>query len=127
MRDSRAWVVLLMVVVFLAGAAAGVLGTRMTEDAPPSGPFEDYALLLEQEFELPPERMDHLRVLLSAYAREVERVVKGHEAAYRAAIEPDLRPIHEEYDRLVRDYVLPQDQRARFDELASGINLNPIH
>ena len=125
MRDSRLWVVLLTVVVFLAGAAAGVLGERMTEDEAPSGPFEDYALLLEQEFELPPARMEHLRVLLGAYSREVDRVVKGHEAAYRAALEPDLRPIHEEYGGLVRDYVLPQVQRARFDELASGITLNP--
>ena len=75
--------------------------------------------------ELSPERMGHLRVLLGAYSRDVDRVVKRHASAYRAALEPDLRPIHAQYDRLVRNYVLPKDQRARFDELASGINLNP--
>ena len=125
MSATRAWVMLLTAVVFLAGAAAGVLGERMTRESQRNGSFEDYALLLEDEFDLPPTRMKHLRVLLNAYADDVDRVVKRHETDYRAAMEPELRPLHEEYDRLVRDMVLPADQRARFDELAVGLTYNP--
>ena len=81
--------------------------------------------MLEREFHLSPERMGHLRVLLREYKSDVERVLRQHEAAYHAALEPYLRPLGEEYDRLVRDLVLPAHQRARFDELAAGVPLNP--
>ena len=62
---------------------------------------------------------------MAAYAEDVDRVVREHEAAYLAALEPDLRPLNEEYDRLVRDLVLPPEHRQRFDELAQGFTLNP--
>ncbi len=124
MRGVRPWIVVLMGVAFLAGLAAGVLSVRAQEEEPQS-PLGDYARLLEQEFHLSPERMVHLRTLLAAYEEEVNRVVREHEAAYRAALEPDLRPLNEEYDRLVRDLVLPPGQRRHFDELAAGMILNP--
>ena len=85
--------------------------------------MEDYALLLEREFDLSPARMSHLRTLVAAYTEDVDRVVREHEAAYRAALEPDLSPLNEEYDKLVRDLVLPPKHRQRFDELAAGIPL----
>lgn len=125
MNVARAWAVIAMAVAFLAGAAAGVLGERASTARAPEGPFESYARLLERHLELGPDRAHHLRVLLTAYASDVERVVKAHQADYRAALEPDLRPIHEEYDRLVRDLVVPADRRARFDELATALTLDP--
>ncbi len=125
MNATRAWVVLLTVVVFLSGAAAGVLAERMSAKRSDRGPMEDYALALAAEFDLSPERQGHLRVLLNAYDRDVSRVMTKHEIAYHSDLEPDLRPLYEEYDRLIRDMVLPAHQRARFDELAAGITLNP--
>lgn len=123
--SNRAWILVLMVVVFLAGAAAGVLSERLSADRTDLGPMDDYSRLLAEEFQLSPDRMAHLRTLMGAYTEDVERVVREHEAAYLAGLEPDLRPIGEEYDRLVRDLVLPPEHRQRFDELAQGITLNP--
>ena len=123
MNASRAWILLLMLVVFLTGVVGGVLSERLSAERPKGGPMEDYALLLEREFDLSPARMSHLRTLVAAYTEDVDRVVREHEAAYRAALEPDLSPLNEEYDKLVRDLVLPPKHRQRFDELAAGIPL----
>ena len=125
MNATRGWIVMLSAVAFLAGVAAGVLSERAASAAPEQGPLHVYARLLEDEFGLSAQRMGHLRTLLEAYAEEAGRVVREHEAAYRAALEPDLRPLNEEYDRLVRDLVLPPQHRERFDDLAAGITLNP--
>lgn len=126
MSGFKAPILLLIAIVFLAGMAAGVFVERQSEGHQrPDGPMEDYAQLLEQEFGLSETRGEHLRTLLEVYARDVDRVVQRHEDAYRAALEPDLRPLNEHYDRLVRDLVLPAHQRTRFDELAAGIHLNP--
>ena len=126
MNDLRAWAGVLMVVVFLVGAAAGVLWQRSQELRPEGGPHEDYARLIEREFGLAPERMGYLRVLLREYDQDVQRVRLEHEEAFHAALEPDLRPLSEEYNRLVRDMVLPGHQRARFDELAAGFTFDPL-
>lgn len=125
MNSTRGWILVLMGVVFLAGAAAGVLSERLSDDRPDRGPMEDYSRLLDEEFQLSPTRLGHLRTLMGAYREDVDRVVREHEAAYLAALEPDLRPLNEEYDRLVRDLVLPPEHRQRFDELAQGFTLNP--
>lgn len=125
MSSTRGWILVLVGVAFLAGTAAGVLSERLSAERPGGGPMEDYSRLLEEEFELSPTRTGHLRTLMAAYNEDVERVVREHEAAYLAALEPDLRPLNEEYDRLVRDLVLPPEHRQRFDELAQGFTLNP--
>jgi hypothetical protein len=122
---TRGWIMLLVAMVFLTGAAAGVLSERLSAERSEGGALEDYALLLELEFDLSSERMGYLRTLLATYAADTDKVVREHEAAYRAALEPDLRPLNEEYDRLVRDFVLPPKHRERFDELAAGLTLNP--
>jgi len=122
-NQPRLRIALLALVAFLAGAAAGVLGSRLTRAEADRGPLEDYAELLIREFDLSPERAGHLRVLLREYENEVARVVDRERVAYNAALEPVLRPIGTEYNRIVRDLVIPPHQRARFDDLEEGVLL----
>lgn len=125
MNDLRTLIGLLVGVVFLAGAATGVLWERSHDERRDVGQFDDYAGLLQQDYDLSPERMGHLRVILREYEADISRVEREHRAAYRAGLEPELEPVTEEYAKIVRDYVIPAQHRARYDQQAAGVTLNP--
>ncbi len=117
MGALRGWILLLAGMAFLAGLASGMLlgiSTRPAE--PPQGPFAEYRELLAAEFDLSPERRRGLAAILERYQRELE-VLQGRQAA---AIEPELRRLGLQYRDLIRDFVLPEAQRARFDALAAA-------
>jgi hypothetical protein len=124
-NDVRAWIGLLAAVVFLAGIATGVMWERDRDPRRDVGRFDDYAGLLQEDFELSPERMGHLRVILREYEADISRLEREHRAAYRAGLEPELRPVTEQYAQIVRDYVIPARHRARYDRQAAGVTLNP--
>ncbi|HJM55922.1 MAG: hypothetical protein CMJ98_08860 [Planctomycetes bacterium] len=121
MKDPRPWIVLLCCVTFLGGAGAGVIFSRSTTAEAPEGPFSGYATLLNDEFQLSPERRAHLEVILREYDADIRQVSVVHRATYHELLQSDLRPIGIEYNGYIRDKVLRPEQRARFDDLTQGI------
>lgn len=112
----RAWIVLLAGVSALAGFAAGLLvATQLGPDPEPQGAFARYREAIVQEFDLSPERERVLASVLDEYERQLEDLQArglrplGDEQAARG------RRIHE----MIRDRIIPSDQRDRFLELSS--------
>ena len=121
MKDVRAWILILAVVCFVAGAVAVRMVTeRSLAIGPERGAMAQYEAHLVDRFGLDPERERYLRGILQSYELEVQRIKDEHVAAYRSAIEPDLRRLGIEYNALIRDKVLPPSQREAFDRLAAG-------
>jgi uncharacterized membrane protein len=121
MKDPRPWIALLCCVTFLGGAGAGVMFSRATTAEAPEGPFSSYATLLNNEFQLSPERRVHLEVILREYDADIRHASLAHRASYHESLQSDLRPIGIEYNGYIRDKVLRPEQRARFDALTHGI------
>jgi len=119
-KDTRLWIALLALMSFLVGVASSVLHRRLTERPAESGPFGAYADRLVEQFDLSTERAHHLRVVLRDYAMELERVRDARQLEFYASLEQDLRPLGAEYNRIIRDVVLPPEQRPEFDRLAAG-------
>ena len=120
MKYARLWIVTLAGVSFLAGVAAGMLGVHAGASDLDRGRFAAYGDRIIDEFDLSSERAGHLRVILRGFDSKIRKIERGHRAEYYAALESDLRPIGIEYNRYVRDKVLPPGQRANFDALARG-------
>jgi hypothetical protein len=60
---------------------------------------------------------------LVQYEREVERIKDEHLLLYRSNMDGQLRALSEEYNRYLRDKVLPPQQRAEFDARCSLLTL----
>lgn len=116
MNALRAWILLGMGVSFLAGIPAGVLLAR--RQAPPveeRGSFADYAGRLGQEFELGPERRRALRVILADY----ERTLDGVRSRQLDRFEDEIVRAGRLCRDRIRNVLLPEEDRARFDALAA--------
>jgi hypothetical protein len=125
-NSIRLWIVVLGFLCFMAGTATGRILARSAEgSATEVGALRDSERLLASRFQLTPERARLLRGILEHYRREVESIKVNHTAAYRSAIEPELRSLGSKYNRYLRDQVLPPSERAKFDELSRGRSLNP--
>jgi hypothetical protein len=121
-NNLRLWVVLLALVSFGAGAAAGIWGTAARFKPPAkTGPFEDYRRMLLANFPLSSERSKHLETVLAAYAREIEEIQKRRLADTMRLYGAELEERGRYYDGLIKDRVLPEDQRERFEQLALGL------
>jgi hypothetical protein len=119
-KSARLWIIALACMSFLAGTAAGVLGVRTGAGDLDRGRFAAYGDWVIDEFDLSRERAGHLRVILREFDSKISKVERSHRAEYYAGLESELRPIGIEYNRYVRDKVLPPEQRAEFDALARG-------
>jgi hypothetical protein len=116
--NLRVWIALLVVTSFLAGLAGGtLLGLRIGPEPAERGPFADYEGLLQQRFELSPERSRGLHAVLDQYQRQIENL-KNRNAA---ALEPELARLGLTFRTVVRDTVLPPDRREEFQRLSAGI------
>ena len=122
MNNPRFWIVLLALVSFGAGAAAGVWATaaRLHPD-PKVGPFEDYRRMLLESFPMSPERAQHLETVLAAYARDIDGIQARRVADTMSLYGPELEERGRYYRSLIKDRVLPEDQRERFEQLALGL------
>ena len=126
MNNLRLWVVLLALVSFGAGAAAGIWGTAARLEPPAkTGPFEDYRRMLLATFPLSAERSKHLETVLAAYAREIEGIQARRLADTMSLYGQELEERGRYYRGLIKDRVLPEDQRERFEQLALGLPTNP--
>ena len=126
MNSLRGWILILAVVSFAAGLAAGIvsMGTRLKSE-PPHGPFDAYRARLVETFQLSPERDKALRTVLAAYQKDIEELESRHGAEILAAMEPDLRERGRYYRDLIQDKVLPEEQRPLFERLALGLPATP--
>lgn len=118
MSALRSWILLLVLVSFLAGTASGLLFAKRG-DAPeaPSGPFADYQRLLAGALDLDPERQRILAGLLESYQEDIARIRDRHTAEYLSAMEPELRDRGLRYRNIIRNELLREEDRAEFDRL----------
>lgn len=123
MSSPRLWVLILFAVAFLAGGGAGfVLAERARGEVATPTPFGEFERAFVQEFELDPERQRLLAGLLDHYNREAQAVGDRYAADFRASkegagMELELQSAGLEYRGLIRDQLLPDDQRPKFDRL----------
>jgi hypothetical protein len=121
-NSPRFWVVLLALVSFGAGAAAGLWASASRLQPPAKdGPFEDYRRLLLSSFPLSQERARHLETVLAAYAKDLEAIQARRREDTMALYGPELEERGRYYRSLIQDRVLPEDQRERFQQLALGL------
>jgi len=124
-NNPRFWIVLLALVSFGAGAAAGVWATAAhLHPAPKVGPFESYRRMLLETFPMSAERAQHLETVLAAYAREIDGIQARRVADTMTLNGPELEERGRYYRSLIKDRVLPEDQRKRFEQLALGLSPN---
>lgn len=116
MKSLRLWIVLLALVNFGAGTAAGALATAASRRTPlEGGPFTAYERDLVQAFGLSDERARLLQALLAGYERDIERIKSGRMAETISAMEPELAARGRWYHEQIRDKVLPPGRQAEFD------------
>lgn len=121
MNGLRLWITILALVSFLAGVAAGLVAGEYSRKAPPDESFfGDFEREFVEHFELDAERQSHLTELLRLHRAEIEEIKHRHTAELTAQMEEEFRTKGLEYRSLIRDHLLPEEQRAEFDsELAT--------
>jgi hypothetical protein len=123
--STRAWILILALVCFLAGLATGLIGAELSDDAQSqSSALGDYERAFVEQFELDPQRQRLLVGLLEHYNLEVEEIQNRHTVQVRREMEPELRRAGLEYRALLRDRLLPPAQRAEFDRLTADFQEN---
>lgn len=126
MKSLRLWIVLLALLSFAAGGAAGTLAAASYfRPAPEPGPFTQYERDLTSTFQLSPERATLLHVLMDDYRRQIERIQSRHVADTLSAMEPELARIGRSYREQIRDKVLPPGKRPQFDDPSLVVSWNP--
>jgi hypothetical protein len=128
MIGLRGSIVILAISCLAAGAGAGVLAARSLtprEVPPREGTFAEYEALLNETFELSRDRREVLHAVLANYDADLAGIKDRHMAHYMSSIETELRERGRYYRGLVRDRVLPEDQRAKFDRLSFGPSATP--
>jgi hypothetical protein len=125
-NSLRIWIVLLALLSFAAGGAAGTLAAAsFFRPAPEPGPFTQYERDLTATFELSPERAALLHVLMEDYRHQIERIQSSHVADTLSAMEPELARIGRSYRERIRVKVLPPGKRAQFDDPSLVVSWNP--
>ena len=121
MNSPRLWILILVGVAFLAGAGTGfVLAERSRQETLPTTPFAGFERAFVQEFRLDPERQRLLAGLLDHYNRETRAIQDRYAAEYHNLMEDELRLAGLEYRGLIRDQLLPEEQRPKFDRLMAS-------
>ncbi len=122
MNGLRAWIILLALMCFTAGIACGMMLTARSAQPPRWGELAEYEALLVERFDLSGERARYLRALLQSYERDMERLGSKHRLTQDlAALQPEFEMKSREYDRLIRDKVLPPARRAEYAELCAPV------
>jgi len=119
---GKLWVLALAGLMFLAGMATQhlVWGPRSVEAAS----YEPYVQRFTQEFDLSPERARFLRSLLHFYQIESNDSSDLYLSALNSSLGEDLDGVAAKYRALIRDKVLPPDQRERYDRLLAGNSID---
>lgn len=126
MNQVKAWVIILALVSFGAGLAAGIFWTtqRLRPQVAP-GPFDQYRERLITEFDVPADRIGPLTKILAAYEKEIEQIKDRYQVATMAQMEPELADRGRYYRDLIQNSLLQGAQRERFRQLASDLPTQP--
>jgi hypothetical protein len=128
MTSLRLWIGLLALVSFTAGVASGMMLSARNTPPPRWGELADYETMLVDHFQLSPERARCLRALLQEYERDFVRVVRSQrENEYIASHGAELGAKSQEYERLIKEKVLPPSRREEFARLCAPIPFPPAH
>ena len=68
--------------------------------------------------------LNHLETVLAAYARDIEDIQARRLADTMRLYGTELEDRGRYYRGLIKDRVLPEDQRERFEQLALGLPTN---
>ena len=119
MNRLRLWIASLAATSFLAGGAGGLLlgGTGRAEIRG-AEPFEDYQRMFLARFDLSPERTWLFSELIRNYDRDIEDLRQTALENSMAELTPELNRLGNRYRDMIRNNVLPEDQRPEFDRLA---------
>jgi hypothetical protein len=119
LQDARVWILLLALVCFAVGVTTGLFLARAGEHAPLSsgGPFEEYRSSFTQRFHLDGRRERLFAELLRNYAKDIEEARTRVLRPNQPELERELVEIGHRYRGLIRDHVLPPEQRAEYDSL----------
>lgn len=111
--QTRAWILCLAGLCFLAGYATGVLGERRGADraASSEGAFAAYRERLVRDFGLSAERERWLGMLLESYQQQLEEL----ESRGLSDLQPEVVELGDRYDGWIRERVIPASHRERFD------------
>ncbi len=114
---ERLLVAALAAIMFLSGMAfSRLLDKRSVEDTP----YESFATMFEQEFDLSKPRSRSLRVLLRDHHLSRQRIKARHDSTLDLQRSRELDEEDQTIMALIRDNVLPPHQRALFDERMAG-------
>jgi len=123
----RVWIVVLALVSFAAGGVGGLLvNRRCPDDYGPQGHFRDYHRHFVEQFDLSPERSRLLAQLLSQYEQDFEDVRQRALERSRSEMEPELVVLANRYRGIIRNNVLPPEQREQFTEYALSEPWSPL-
>lgn len=121
MSGLRLWLLLLTVVAFLAGFGTGLYTSeRSHRDERLDSAFGPFERAFVQEFDLDPERQRLLAQLLDHYNRELEAIHSRYRPLNHMEMEPELARAGLEYRALLRDRLLPESKRPKFDRLMAS-------
>ncbi|MEZ5973518.1 MAG: hypothetical protein R3E96_01375 [Planctomycetota bacterium] len=117
-------VLLLARTMFLAGMAFAWL----LQGGPPApgAPYEAYAARFEQEFQLSPKRARLFRDLLRIHDQKRQAIRDRYQPDLDPAVGRELDAEAERFRTLIRDTVLPPEQRERYDAMLPEFQPNPI-
>lgn len=116
--SERFWIVLLALVAFLAGAAAGVLWAIDRAPVRERLPLDGYEDRLALEFGLDPEQRQDLRTILNLYHADIEDL----KVRQMGGAEADLVKLGLTCRDRIRKWVLSPEERARFDRLTASVS-----
>ncbi|MFT7485790.1 MAG: hypothetical protein ACI9F9_001640 [Candidatus Paceibacteria bacterium] len=121
MTQLRLWIVLLCSVTFLAGLGTGLYLTELdARDQRLTAEFGEFERAFTREFSLDEERQRLLVGLLDHYNRETQQIKDHYASRNLQEMEPDLRRVGLEYRAHLRDRLLPESQRPKFDHLMAN-------
>ena len=101
--------------MFLAGIATANLWSG--RGGAPADPIGAYADLLTKEFDLSPKRVQALQKVLEIHSLEAQRIKDRHRSGPDNTLGKELDDHARSYAAMIRDKVLPPDQRERYDRM----------
>lgn len=117
MNSERTWLALLILTVFAAGAATGLLISFRVRPAHASDPFHAYQERMIATFDLDEERQENLRWILHHYQAKVDALKERN----LAALDGELVQIGRDHRELIRSKVVPERHLREFDLWVGGL------
>jgi hypothetical protein len=116
-NSERTWLGILVVTVFAAGIATGLLLSFRLRPPQAADPFRAYQARMVETFDLDEERQENLRWILHDYQAKVEALKERN----LAALDGELVKIGRDHRELIRSKVVPERHLREFDLWVGGL------